>query len=33
MLLFSFSTFPNTYENIYCSSTLFCYANLNKFSF
>lgn len=23
MLLFSFSSFPNTYQNIYCSSTLF----------
>lgn len=22
MLLFSFSSFPNTYQNIYCSSTL-----------
>ena len=30
MLLFSFSTFPNTYENIYCSSTLFCYIGWNK---
>lgn len=33
MLLFSFLTFQNTYQNIYFSSTLFCYANLNKFSF
>lgn len=23
MLLFSFSSFPNTYQNIYCSSTLY----------
>ena len=28
MLLFSFSSFPNTYQNIYCSSTLLFFSVL-----